>query len=152
MRKIIERCPACGGELLVTRMDCRQCDTRVEGKFRGTVFDRLSPESLAFAELFVRLKGNTKQMERELDMPYSTLRSKLDDVVQELGPAQTTVGEEPLAATEYQENVREAMAREFEASEGDDQDTRGRQEILDRLERGEISADEAISELGGEKK
>ena len=146
MRKIIERCPACGGELLVTRLDCRQCDTRVEGKFRATVFDRLSPESLAFAELFVRLKGNTKQMERELDLPYSTVRSKLDDVVQELGPAHGAVGEEPL------EEVREAMSREFRASKGDDQNTKGRQEILDRLERGEISADEAIGELGGEQK
>ena len=128
MRKIIERCPACGGELIVTRMDCRQCDTRLEGSFRPAVFDQLSPESLAFVELFVRLKGNTKQMERELGVPYSTVRSRLDDVVRELGPMQDRLPES-----------------------GDGRpDTGSRRQILDRLERGEIGADEAITELGGE--
>ena len=128
MRKIIEHCPSCGGELIVTRMECQQCDTRLEGTFRTTVFDRLSPESLAFVELFVRLKGNTKQMERELDVPYSTVRSRLDDVVRELGPAQGV-----------------STARSTDTRSGGSR----RGEILDRLDRGEITSEEAIAELGG---
>ena len=133
MRKLIEHCPSCGGELVVTRMECQQCDTRLEGTFRATVFDRLSPESLAFVELFVRLKGNTKQMERELDVPYSTVRSRLDEVVRELGPAQG--GPEQGANTEKSTDTRP--------------DSR-RGEILDRLDRGEITSEDAIVELGGE--
>jgi len=138
MRKIIEHCPSCGGELIVTRMECQQCDTRLEGRFRATVFDRLSPESLAFVELFVRLKGNTKQMERELDVPYSTVRSRLDDVVRELGPAQSVDPEKPT-------DTRAAKTRAANTRLGD---TR-RGEILDRLDRGEITSEEAIAELGG---
>jgi hypothetical protein len=134
MRKIIEHCPSCGGELIVTRMECQQCDTRLEGTFRATVFDRLSPESLAFVELFVRLKGNTKQMERELDVPYSTVRSRLDDVVRELGPEQSIPDEGVRTATSTDSRPRESR----------------RGEILDRLDRGEITSEDAIAKLGGE--
>ena len=129
MRKIIEQCPACGGELIVTRLDCDQCDTRLEGHFRTTAFDRLSPESLAFIELFVRLKGNTKQMERELGVPYSTVRGRLDEVVRELGlkpEPQTPSAPAPPPGADH------------------------RREILARLDRGDISTDQAIAELGGE--
>lgn len=77
MRKLIERCPGCGGQLAVSRMDCRQCHTRIEGLFQPSAFDRLSPESLAFVELFVRSKGNMKEMERELSVAYSTVRHRL---------------------------------------------------------------------------
>jgi hypothetical protein len=67
-------------------------------------------------------------MERELDVPYSTVRSRLDDVVRELGPAQSVDPEKPT-------DTRLANTR--------------RGEILDRLDRGEITSEEAIAELGG---
>ena len=95
MRKLIERCPACGGELVVQRLACHQCHTGIDGHFRTSTFDRLSPESLAFAELLVRLKGNMKEMERELGVPYSTVRHRLDDVVRELGPPQEALADPP---------------------------------------------------------
>ena len=129
MRKIIEQCPACGDELIVTRLDCDQCQTRLEGRFRTTAFDRLSPESLAFCELFVRLKGNTKQMERELGVPYSTVRSRLDEVVRELGsPPEPQTPTSPPSPAEADH----------------------RRQILARLDRGDIDTDQAIIELGGE--
>lgn len=145
MRKLIERCPGCGAELTVTRMGCRQCHTRVEGEFRPSAFDRLSPESLAFIELFVRRKGNLKEMERELALPYSTVRSRLDEVVRELGPTSPTPAEPssspapptppaPPAAPSPPNNRRNDARR---------------QAILDRLDKGDISLDEAIDQLGG---
>lgn len=137
MRKLIERCPACGGELVVSRMDCHQCHTGIEGRFRTSSFDGLSPESLAFAEHFVRLKGNMKEMERELSVPYSTVRHRLDEVVRELGPPRA-----PLADG----SARRPRTPPPEARPAD---TARRQHILDRLERGEISPDEAITLLGG---
>ncbi|MDA0709135.1 MAG: DUF2089 family protein, partial [bacterium] len=45
----------------------------------------LFSESLAFVETFVRLRGNIKDMERELNIPYSAIRNRLDDVIGELG-------------------------------------------------------------------
>ena len=125
MRKVIERCPACGGDLTVTHLQCGHCDTEISGRFSPNPFDRLSPESLAFVEVFVRLRGNVKEMERELKVPYSTVRGHLDEVIRELG---------------------------FEAEPGrPEQDSDGyedrRKEILLHLEEGSIEADAAIAEL-----
>ena len=125
MRKVIERCPACGGGLTVSKLSCGRCETEISGRFSTSVFDRLSSESLAFVELFVRLRGNIKEMERELDVPYSTVRSRLDDVIGELGF----------------ENERKAAT----GSAGIDESQRT--DVLGRLDRGEIDAEAAIREL-----
>ena len=140
MRKLIERCPACGGLLTVSRMQCPECSTGVEGHFRPSTFDRLSPESLAFVELFVRLKGNMKEMERELSVAYSAVRHRLDEVVQELGPAPDPTFD----------RAPDRSAGQGHSDPPGDDDGEKRQDILARLERGEITPDEAVRLLGGD--
>jgi len=133
MRKIFERCPACGGNLIVTRLRCSACETEISGRFRATAFGRLSPDSLAFAETFVRLRGNVKEMERELGVPYSAVRSRLDEVIEELGFGAVA---QPDAAPEP------------EAAPSPNADLAGRRrEVLDRLDLGEITASEAAEML-----
>ena len=129
MRKVIERCPACGGDLTVTHLQCGRCDTEISGQFAPNPFDRLSPESLAFVEVFVRLRGNVKEMERELRVPYSTVRGRLDEVIRELG-----FEAEPGRLDHARDN---GLVR--------DEDRR--REILLHLEEGSIDADAAVSEL-----
>lgn len=123
MRKIIEKCPACQNDVIVTRIRCTRCACEVIGEFQPTIFNRLSPENLTFVETFVRLRGNVKEMTRELRVPYSTIRNHLDDVIAELGFA---TGTHP---------------------EGEDLSTASQQEVLDRLESGEISVEDAAEEL-----
>ena len=123
MRKALEHCPACGGELRITRLTCGSCETEITGRFAVTVFDRLSPASLAFAEAFLRARGNVKEMERELGVPYAAVRNRLDEVVAELGFESR--GEAPAAPP------------------GDG----GRRGVLERLERGEIDAETAVTML-----
>jgi hypothetical protein len=157
MRKMIEHCPGCGGPLTVSRMDCGQCHTRIEGAFRPSAFDHLSPESLAFIELFVRLKGNLKEMERELSVAYSTVRHRLDDVVRELGPAsseqtgRSTAPPVPPAPPVAAPPPVPAAAPVAPATDvADDSATADRRDILNRLDRGEITSEEAVKLLGGE--
>lgn len=121
MRKILERCPTCGGELEVTRLNCTSCETVIHGRYTPCVFCKLSPESLRFLEIFVKNRGNIKEMERELGISYPTVRGKLNAVIKELG-------------------------FEVEPVEEEDTVTR-RREILDRLDRGEIKASDAAEML-----
>ena len=90
MRKIIEKCPACQNDVIVTRIRCTRCACEVIGEFQPTIFNRLSPENLTFVETFVRLRGNVREVARELRVPYSTIRNHLDDVIAELGFATGT--------------------------------------------------------------
>jgi hypothetical protein len=85
MRKILERCPSCGGDLEITRVNCTSCETIVVARYQPCPFCRLSPESTRFLETFVKCRGNVKQMERELDISYWTVRRRLDDLILELG-------------------------------------------------------------------
>ena len=117
MRKVLEKCPTCGGELTITRLHCHACDTKIESQYETCRFCQLSKESLDFIELFVRNRGNVKELERELKISYPTVRSRLNAVIAELG---------------------------FEVSaEPTDDMPEQRREILKRLDVGEISAAEA---------
>ncbi len=126
MPLIPQSCPSCSSPLIVTQLTCTSCGTGVVGKFELSPFHRLSPESLKFLEVFVRNRGNVKEMERETGESYWAIRRQLDEVITEMG---------------------------MEAPEPVDDLSTRRQEILARLSRGEINVQEAtklLSQLKGE--
>ena len=125
MRKVLERCPSCNGEMVITQLSCTQCDTIILGRFRPDIFSRLAPDDLDFVVHFVKSKGNVKEMERELGISYWTIRNKLNEVVDQLGFAGST-SSEPID----------------EAALADD-----RQLILKQVENGELSPQDAAARL-----
>jgi|SRR5690349_21201424 hypothetical protein len=80
-------CPICGAETIVTRVDCPVCETRIEGRFGLGRFGRLTPEQLAFVEVFVKNRGIIKDVEAELGISYPTVRARLDEALQAMGYA-----------------------------------------------------------------
>jgi hypothetical protein len=121
MRKILERCPSCEGDLIVTQMSCTRCETVVGGRFQPTIFAKLSPENLRFVEAFVLSKGNIKEMERELGISYWTIRNQLNEIIETLGGITPPADPGDLKAS--------------------------RQEVLAQLESGNITVQEAASLL-----
>jgi hypothetical protein len=124
---VIATCPVCGGELLVTRLHCKSCDTTIEGSFGAGRFARLGRDQSILLESFLRSRGNLREMERELSISYPTVRARVDALVRALGlgsaepaPDDTTVDEDPASA---------------------------RRDILERLSRHEIGADEAAAAI-----
>ena len=129
-------CPFCGGELYVTHIYCRECDTNIEGRFIAGIFaqlkpeqlafvenfvTRLEPEQLSFIETFVRCEGKIKSMESELSLSYPTSRNRLNEVIEALGY-------EPGAADDDNLELMEAK----------------RLSILEELDAGRIGAEEAM--------
>jgi len=107
VRKVLERCPTCAGTLDVTRMQCRDCPTQVESVYSCCPFCQLSPANSEFLKVFVRSRGNIKEVERELGIPYSSARSRLDELITEMedgAPPQVTRDSPPR-------KVLEALAR-----------------------------------------
>ena len=143
-RDVISTCPVCEGELTISRLHCRSCGTALEGEFGVGRFGRLSKEQMALLESFLRSKGNLKEMERELGISYPTVRGRVDALVRALGLGEgEDVGEGEL----------DEAASAVEAPEAPDADLAAqRREILERLAKREIAADEAaaaLRELGG---
>jgi hypothetical protein len=113
-------CPACHGLLSPTVLSCGHCNIRVEGPFTLNEFATLSPEDLHFLRIFIRCEGRVRDMEPALGLSYPTIRSRLTQLKNKL------VGD--LEASE--ENKKpEAPSTE---------------EVLARLEKGELTFDQAM--------
>ena len=90
MRKIIETCPTCGkAGLTISEVTCDACDTQVRSRYQPCPFCALNEEEQTFLLLFVRSRGNLKDVEKTLGISYPTVRAKLDEIIDRLTPAQT---------------------------------------------------------------
>ena len=119
MERFSGKCPACGRAMEITEYSCAGCSTTLKGRFGATCFGELSAVQAEFVRVFLRCRGNIKEVERELGVSYPTVRNRLEKVVEALGLTPSADG----------------AAREERA------------EILDRLERGEIDAQAAAKML-----
>lgn len=145
-RDVISTCPVCEGELLISRLHCRNCGTALEGEFGVGRFGRLTREQLALLESFLRARGNLKEMERELGISYPTVRGRVDALVRALGLGD---GEGELDdAANVPDSDLEAPADEAAGDQAAERRT-----ILERLAKREMSAEDAaaaLRALGGE--
>jgi len=123
MNTLPTRCPICGGEITVTRIHCRDCDSTIESRFTGGPFSQLTREQLDFIETFVRCEGKINRMEDEIGLSYPTIRNRLHEIIRALG-YEPGVGDAPIGLTDQQ-----------------------RQRILEDLDNGVISAGEAMQLL-----
>jgi hypothetical protein len=148
-RDVISTCPVCEGELLISRLHCRSCGTALEGEFGVGRFGRLSKEQLALLESFLRSRGNLKEMERELGISYPTVRGRVDALVRALGLAD---GADEDAELDLDDEARANDEEVLSATAAETDLATQRREILERLSRHEIAADDAaaaLRELGG---
>src|SRR5262245_44049 len=132
---VISTCPVCSGELAVTRLHCRSCGTTLEGEYSVGRFGRLTKEQRTPLESFLRSRGTMRDTERELGTSSPTVRSRVAALVRALG----------FAPGGGDENTVDAPAATG-ATTGDGAAT-ARQEILERLARREIGAEEAAAAI-----
>lgn len=115
--RLIGKCPVCGEDLEAVRLECTSCHTAIEGHFTLGRLSHLDDEQLRFVETFLQVRGNIKEMERELGISYPTVRGRLDAILR-------------------------AMGYSVEAAEEVPADKR--REILDQLQSGAITAEDAV--------
>ena len=105
-------CPLCGEPIEITRIKCGGCGSEINGSFKVGGFRLLPIEYQKFITVFLRHRGNIKQVEKELGISYPTINKMLDSINNVL---KGTVEEKPLS----------------------------RREILDSIEKGEMSVKDA---------
>ena len=110
MHPLPSNCPLCGGEITVTRIYCRDCDSTIEGRFSAGVFSQLKPEQLVFVETFIRCEGKITRMEAELGLSYPTIRNRLHDVIRALG-YEPGEGEAPGMSEQERRKIRESLEK-----------------------------------------
>jgi hypothetical protein len=113
-------CPVCGREFQVVRLHCAGCGIGIDGAFGLGRLQRLSAEQIRFVEVFLKCRGKIKDVEGELGISYPTVVSRLNEIIRALG---------------------------FDVEPESDARSDRRQQILDDLAAGAISAAEAVQLL-----
>jgi hypothetical protein len=98
----------------VTRMQCPNCNVRVEGEFEVPSLARLSLEDQVFVVAFVRSHGSIKKMEKLFGISYPTVKNRLNAIGAALdrafaAPSPNLLVLEKLAAGEI--TVEQALER-----------------------------------------
>jgi len=136
------RCPVCGETMEITSLHCGACDTTISGHFATCKFCQLSEEMQDFVEIFIRSRGNIKEVERALGISYPTVRGRLEGVIKALG---YSVEGDPEDQAEPQRAASPSTPATSPVASGASAERR--REILAALSRGEISAEEATTRL-----
>ena len=118
--QVLTRCPVCGDDLRIVRLECPACGSALQGNFTLGRLARLSREQLQFVEIFIRCRGKIKDVEEELGISYPTVVARLNEVVSAMG---------------------------FEVRQDDTDLAQRRQQILDELAAGKVNAAEAAARL-----
>lgn len=116
-------CPVCGETLALTRLACDECGTELSGHFPTCEYCSLSLDDRDTLRVFLKSRGNMKELERHLGVSYPTARARFDALLVKLG-------HEPAPDEEPEANANE-----------------DRVGILESLARGELGVDEALGRL-----
>src|SRR6188768_653845 len=108
------------GPFEIERVRLTEQDVALEGRFELPPLARLSAEDQTFVAAFVRCHGSIKQMEKFFGVSYPTIKNRLNRI----GALLPFVEVEPAAAEHPSTS-----------------------ELLSRLERGEITVDDVVSQL-----
>lgn len=113
-----------GEPLLVERVRLGKSGVAIEGSFELPPLAKLSVEDQVFIAAFVKSHGSIKEMERLFGVSYPTIKGRLNRLSSALDP-ELSVDTEPQATA----------------------GNANRLDVLDKLERGEISPQQAVEAL-----
>jgi hypothetical protein len=132
MKRMLDRCPVCEGPMRITELSCEACGAQVRSVFEPCRFCRLTPEQLQFVELFLKSRGNITTVGNDLGISYPTVTRRLDAA---------------LAALGYAEETEPAFPPPPPPPPMQDDKDLARRGILEMLDRGDITAEEATRRL-----
>ena len=119
-----------GESIIIERIQIPSRRMTIEGHFDLPPLARLSTEDQVFVAAFVRAHGSIKEMERLFGTSYPSIKNRLNRISGQLGFLSVHV---PETTPDTENETREGLESP--------------KTILDRLQRGEISASEAVERL-----
>jgi hypothetical protein len=124
LHKMPHKDPVGGGDLYVSELTSAETGVTIRGDFEIPAISRLDAEHADFLDVFLRCRGMLNGVERELGISYPTARARLDSLLNALG------------------------ITPVEPKERKDRNVEQRKAILEQLEKGEITPQEAKKKLG----
>lgn len=98
-------CPVCAEELITLRLGCPNCSTEVSGHFRSCRFCRLTAEDLELVEVFLRSRGNLREVQAHLGVSYPTAHKHFNELLVRLGLSDEAETPADKAATDVMSDL-----------------------------------------------
>jgi hypothetical protein len=114
-----------GAPFEIERVRLSAQDVAIEGRFEVPPLAQLPPDDQIFVAAFVRCHGSIKEMEKFFGVSYPTIKNRLNRIGAQLPFAEIDPEPEPLRPP-----------------------VTSTSELLSRLERGTLSVDEVLRQLG----
>ncbi|MBD5131491.1 MAG: DUF2089 domain-containing protein [Clostridiales bacterium] len=83
--KILQKCPSCGNDLVISELSCKNCDVKVSGSFEIGMFGELDSQDFEFVKQFIFVEGNISKMQALYNESYDGIKSKLKTIYLKLG-------------------------------------------------------------------
>lgn len=77
-------CPSCRAQLKVKSLKCDNCTTEVIGDYELPILALLSFEEQLFVLKFIKYSGSLKEMAKDLNLSYPTVRNLLNDIIEKV--------------------------------------------------------------------
>lgn len=81
-------CPVCSDRLITLRVGCATCGTELSGHFEQCRYCRLDAGDVEMLEVFLRSRGNLRDVQAHLGVSYPTARQRFGDLLARLGLAE----------------------------------------------------------------
>ena len=88
-------CPVCSERLITLRVGCASCGTELSGHFEQCRYCSLDATDLEVLEVFLRSRGNLRDVQAHLGVSYPTARQRFGDLLGRLGLAEAAEPAEP---------------------------------------------------------
>ena len=118
MRRLPCECPSCKVRLMIAELKCVNCQLILKGEYLIPSFAALDEADENFLSAFLKAQGNIKELARQQDISRPTVNKKLNRLLQKL-------------------DIEVASAEKVKKEN----------EILDKLEKGEIKFAESLKLL-----
>jgi hypothetical protein len=123
LRPLPSRDPISGKELIITELQTSDGEITLRGRFAPPAISGLNDEQARFLEVFLRCRGVLSSVQDELGLSYPTVRGRLDTLL-------TAMNLTPIRTPERVTPDEKAR-------------------VLEQLENGEITPEEAKTRLRG---
>ena len=103
-------CPVCSESLITLRLGCPSCGTELSGHFETCRFCRLGAPDLEILEVFLRSRGNVRDVQAHLEVSYPTARARLSEVLDRLGLGEAERPQAPVTSPASEADTADILA------------------------------------------
>lgn len=84
-------CPSCRSILKVKSLKCENCETEVTGLYDLPLLAQLPTQDQEFILKFIKSSGSLKEMAKELNLSYPSVRNLLDEIIEKIKSYEKTI-------------------------------------------------------------